>query len=321
MALRSRRGFFFSVIAIFLVGALLLNTELKGSSSILERSEVERARVLSMNEFLKDVESDIQRATYISGYRALLGIEEYILEYGTYVPDSGEAFQTAFINGTVGNYSPSVLKDSSLNDWKNRMCEKASELGIELKIIENQISVVQESPWTVEIYANLSIILSDRSGLASWATNKSVHTSIPVLDMEDPLFIVNSYGRISRTIKKAETLSFVSGNNTTTLLNHLNNGYYITSSHAPSFLMRLEGNLSDSPYGIESLVNVAQLSAQGIPTKQASIVDYIYFGNRTTSNLCIDNSAADPDMPAWFLLDVDDEHDKTYQITQISTSC
>ena len=317
----SRRGFFFSVIAIYLVGALLLSASIKEYSGITSRGEVEKARVLSMNEFLKDVESDLERGIYISGYRAIIGIEEYILKNGEYIQDSNAAFRSAFLNGSVGNYSPEILKGSTFPDWEERISEKAAELNMQLKISNEEVEVMQDDPWNVKVIINLTITLSDTSGIASWNLTKQINSSIPIQDMEDPLFIVNSYGRVSRTIREAHSYSFVSGNSTLGLIEHLNQGYYIQSGTAPSFLMRLEGNLTSSEYGIESLVNISQLAAQGTLPRTASIVDYIYFGNRTTSDICINNSIAEPDLPDWFRLDSDDSHDRVYQITAIGRGC
>ncbi|MBU3942271.1 MAG: hypothetical protein KKF74_05140, partial [Nanoarchaeota archaeon] len=62
---------------------------------------------------------------------------------------------------------------------------------------------------------------------------------------------------------------------------------------------------SDSPYGIESLVNLEEFQAQEVPIRDRSVVDYIYFGDQTTTNYNIQ------DMPSWFKLDK--EHLATYE--------
>ena len=90
--------------------------------------------------------------------------------------------------------------------------------------------------------------------------------------------------------------------------------------------MRMEGNLSNSTFGIESLVNLAELQAQGLVTKDKSIVDYIYFGNQNPASYRINKT------PEWFKLDTLDEssnpqaHILTYQAQDVvckpsSTMC
>ena len=86
--------------------------------------------------------------------------------------------------------------------------------------------------------------------------------------------------------------------------------YYISHDDSPSFLMRLEGNLGNSTYGIESLVNLEEFQQQGLAIKDRSIVDYIYFGTKSTINYRVNNT------PSWFK--IDGGHLDTYQVTNIT---
>jgi hypothetical protein len=79
-----------------------------------------------------------------------------------------------------------------------------------------------------------------------------------------------------------------------------------------------QNNLSPSPYGIESLVNLQVLADQGvvISDNNRSIVDYIFFGTVATNNYCnIQNMIFEPDR--WFVLD--DGHSEFYQINTTLT--
>ncbi len=83
------------------------------------------------------------------------------------------------------------------------------------------------------------------------------------------------------------------------------------SSKGPSYLMRLGGNLSNSPVGIESFVNIDELSANGVSTHIGkSCVDYIYFSNEDTMNYQIKG------MPDWFY--IDEDHLNDYNCTEIT---
>jgi len=93
-------------------------------------------------------------------------------------------------------------------------------------------------------------------------------------------------------------------------LNHTASGYYVADEDAPSFLMRFENDLESSPYGIESLVDLAKFEAQGIQTYQNSIVDYKYFANSTGTLYRINFT------PSWFILD--QGHLGTYNVTGVS---
>ena len=86
---------------------------------------------------------------------------------------------------------------------------------------------------------------------------------------------------------------------------------FTNSSSAPSFLSRLQGSTTASPYGIESVVNVQKLSNQGITAEQKSTIDYIYLSSSNPLPKC-----TIPGMPSWFYLDQNNLN--TYQATAIA---
>jgi hypothetical protein len=171
------------------------------------------------------------------------------------------------------------------------------------------VTIYQKNPWAANIDINVTLNAEDVKKTASWQRPLYITTNISIQGFEDPLYVINSYGRVTNTIIKTNITNFVSGEDTTKLKKHTNNSYYIESSTAPSFLMRLEGNLSNSVYGIESLVNLEEFQEQEVPIKSRSVVDYIYFGTQSIDDCKIKN------MPSWFMLDKDDppNHVNIYQ--------
>jgi hypothetical protein len=320
-----KKGFFFTVIAVYLVAALMLSTLFYNKYEMRKKASVENIRILAVNDFIKDIDSDLERGLYISGFRTLLGLEEYIATTGNHLDDTEPAFNQVFFNRSINGYPITLLDNSSFSDWEERINSQAESIGIRVNFTIESLEVKQEDPWNVELYTNITMLVYDATGMASWNRSKTIHAQIPITGFEDPLYSLNSYGRVANVITPANSTDFVSGTDTTdttVLLNHLENSLYIASATAPSFLMRLEGNFSTSSCcGIESLVDVDKMTAQGIPARSMSIVDYVYFGTRTTANLCINNSKAEPDMPSWFRLDSDDFHISTYQISAVSKSC
>jgi len=85
--------------------------------------------------------------------------------------------------------------------------------------------------------------------------------------------------------------------------------YYIASpNRGSSFLDRLQGDFSADANGVESLVNLQELSQKGIAAKPGkSIVDYIYFSNENPASCVVDSG-----LPSWFRLD-DPLHTGIYQ--------
>lgn len=104
------------------------------------------------------------------------------------------------------------------------------------------------------------------------------------------------------------------------LREHANNSYYRPSENGPSYLDRLEGNLTcnycdgTNIIGLESLVNKKQFDSRGIPVKLTKTnIDYIYFND--TFNPSAELVKGFDDYSFW--LDDEDEHWKIYNVTDI----
>ena len=143
---------------------------------------------------------------------------------------------------------------------------------------------------------------------------------VSIVGFEDPLYVVNSKGRVTNAIMQTNITQFVVNGNVENLLKHMNKSYYIAHNDSPNFLMRLEGNLGNSSNGIESLVNLEKFQQQGLAIKDRSIVDYIYFGTKSTTNFRVNAT------PEWFKIDgtlpapgpAKGEHLDVYQVRNIT---
>ncbi len=317
----NKKGIFFTLTAILLMALILLISTYTYSFKLRDREEVISSRIDTINNFIKGIDSDLDREIYISGFRTILGMQDYMEEKGEFFNNSQEAFKEIFLYGKYGNETIDIMNDTSFTNWSNRMKDKAEELNIIINFTNVSFKVFQDEPWGIKINMIIKSEIKDVNGLAYWNYTFNKNNSISIIGFEDPLYTIGTYGKVSNIINKTPYEHFVIGNNTNNLLNHLNRSYYKESTTAPDFLMRFSNNLSNSSYGIESMVNVQKLIDSGLTTKTKSVVDYIYFGNRSTSNLCINNTKADPDMPSWFRLDQDDNHVSSYETSDISETC
>ena len=294
----NKKSIFFSVTAIVLITLTIFSLTIYTKYSLRDTVMVTETRIYSMNNFIYDVEKDVERGIYISGFRALMSMEQYITDRGVFLYDTDSCFKEAFLNGTINNSQMGLMNESTFINWTQRIKEQAIKLDIITDFSIDQIIIYQENPWAVNIAANITLNIEDVKKTASWQRPLYITTNISIQEFEDPLYVINSYGRVTNTIIKTTITDFIGPNNETTNLKiHVNNSYYLSSNTAPSFLMRLEGNLSNSSYGIESLVNLEEFQTQEVPTRERSVVDYIYFGDQTTTNYNI------KDMPSWFKLD------------------
>jgi len=292
----SKRGILFTLVTIIILSLFMASyttyTFFKDRSSI-------NNRIMTLNNFVSSLEQDIPREIYISSYRAIFLIDKYELNNGVFVANVNDSLNELFFNGTINGTSEALMDDATFSSIEGFLSANAKKINANVVLQNPTISISQVSPWNMKVVFNITLSVKDKNNLAEWTRNSSVVTFIPVQNFNDPVYSVNTAGRIVNKINKTSYSNFVSGADYTNLTNQFHNSLYMASVSAPSFLMRLEGNLSASPNGIESLVNPQKLISQNIIVKYKSVVDYIYFSNfnpqkykiPTVANLILDNQS------------------------------
>ena len=305
-----KKAIFYTVAAIAMTVVIIVTYSAYSTYRLSDKMEVIQTRIDTVNFFIKDVEKDLDKGAYIAGFRALLSFNQYITSNGTYIDDVNARFKEVFLNGTINHLPLSLMQDSTFTDWANRISDEAKKIDIKFNFTINDVKLNQTNPWNVDIGLNLILDIRDARNTSYWIRERHLTTRLSILGFEDPLYVINSNGRITNTIVVSNITDFVVNGDVKNLLTHMNNSYYINHNDSPSFLMRLQGNLTNSTFGIESLVNLEKFQQQGLSIKDRSIVDYIYFGTKSTINHRINNT------PDWFK--IDDGHLDTYQVTNIT---
>lgn len=314
--LRKKKSVFFTLTAIVLSLVIVLSFSVYSKYNLKEKMNIVEVRVTTMNNFIKDVSQDLEKGVYITSFRSLLSMVQHITDNGTFIENVDSTFSEVFINGSINDNNINLMTNSTFPDWVNKIQIEAQKIDIIANFTVNNVSITQEGPWQIKVTANINMDVEDKKQTSSWSINKNIKTNITIESFEDPLYIVNSEGKLTNTIRISPYIVFVQGSNADNLVSQINESYYINTTTSPSFLMRLEGNLSNSSYGIESLVNFEEFSEQGISVKQRSAVDYIYFGNQTTTSCIINETFEEGTFPD-FRLDNDAEpynHLDNYQV-------
>jgi hypothetical protein len=325
--LSSRRGMFFLFIALLLVAILLTIMYARTVPTSHDRAESILTRINGMSDFLRDFDNDVHRATFISGFRAFIALEQRISERGAFLDDPGPSFVEAFMNGSINGTSYAVLDDSTFSEYLLRVNHEANRVGIVLNASVSNITLAQSSPWTIAVTFLLSINVSDTRSLARWDYERNFTTDVSILDLRDPVYSVYTFGRLPNTVRMSpyNNSQFYNAatNNATALNNEALNMYYREDPHAPSFLQRLHGNLTaTSKYGIASIVNLDELNAQGIAVNTTrAVIDSVYFSGASTTNWCPNASLGTP-KPSWLRIDGahynDSRHD--YEFPQMNAT-
>ena len=305
-----KKSMFYISAAIALTIVIMVTYSAYSSYRLNDKMESIETRIQSVNFFIRNIEKDLNKGIYIAGFRTMLSFNQFITTNGTYLDDVNARFKESFLNGTIKGQPLSLMQGTTFTDWASRISQEADKLDIKFNFTVDDVKISQTDPWIVDIGLNMSFDIRDKRNTSSWIRNRYLNAKINIIGFEDPLYVVNSNGRITNTIIKTNISPFVVNGDVTNLLIHTNYSYYIAHGGSPSFIMRLQGDLGNSSNGIESLVNLEKFQQQNIQLKDRSVVDYIYFGINSTTNYRINNT------PTWFK--IDQGHLATYGVTNLT---
>lgn len=304
----NKKGMFFTLLAILLVSLFLLSFSFY--SKIDERRAVEK-RIKTMDSFIFSLEEDIKRQIYISTFRAMLSLEEYVTDTGNYLNSTHTNLREALLNGTVDGQNVSLMEGYTLRDWNSRVNDLANTVNVEANYSIGDVTFEQNDPWLFHIKADIDLYVRDKGGLAEWNRSETIIVPFSIEGFEDPMYLIETNGRVVRKIQKTPYNPLVDKTDVSNLTAHVNGSYYIASPFAPNFLQKFEGKKSadEQGNGIESLVNVPELTEKGMQPRSKTVVDYIYFSGDNPRAYQIQG------MPSWFR--IDDEHLDLYGVRNL----
>jgi hypothetical protein len=293
-----KKGFYFTTIAISLSIVIILSYNIYSGPRLKDSMEATEIRISTMNDFIKDLENDVDNAISIAGFRSLLSLEDYMMEnnnpvdlpkfFGTDPEDLGIGFDTAFDEvfrlGTINGEKMLLMVNNTFGNWTLRMIDQANKTGIKLEINIDSVTISQSDPWLVDIEVQLDIDADDNKGTASWDIDDKEYTGQINISSElagnhkfvDPLYLAGTDGVVNNTFRETTYSDWPSDLNA-----HLSNAYYREHNDAPSYLQRFEFDRASpqtSAHGIESMV-VDLLQSEGVAITIKSAIDHIYFSS------------------------------------------
>lgn len=314
MMLKKKAIFYLFTVIVFL-GVMLLVLYTYQSYSLRDKQGAIDTRIRTMNDFINDFNTDVERSTRISATRAMIALEDYVSTNERFfdnITHFEETFREVFYYGSIGGINHSLMEDSSFQVYEQKVFANAKNIGIGFYINVTRIQLQQDDPWYVKVIIDATIKLNDTSRLAYWDYNDSFTTKVPIDGLRDPLYGINTLGRLQNAIRPTNITNFVIENNTDGLIEHIADGFYIANSDAPSFVMRFYNDLSSSPYGIESIVDIQTVSDQGLELyTDRPVIDYKYFSGAYIADVCNVYN-----MPLWFKIESSDL--LTYNLTVLN---
>ena len=312
-----KKGIAFILIAIVFVIIISIIVFTKTEFGMASSQEAIESRITTMDTFLDDFYTDVNRASLISGYRAFIAMEEFLTDPGNagiagvttiegFYIDPSITFIEVFMNGTIGGETSSLMNNASFRDYQYRVNLLTDIMGLDFNATVTDAIMNQSDPWSVNVHLRFNINLVDQRGLASWKLNKTVTTNIPLTDLKDPIYTVNT--GLPVTVRPFPYDEFIDdtgdANDTSNFQVYFDDTYFISSNRSPSFVMRFSNDLRPSPYGIESLINMEDLFAKDsdLVKGNLSIVDFMYFSDdKYNATSC--SFEGTPGIPSWVKLD------------------
>ncbi len=288
---KSKKGFVFSIIAVFLTSIIVVFFILHYNSVIVKNNDFKQ--VEKLNSVIVDFENDLDRGLYITSFRSVIAEIQKVTKTGKFLNDTNTAFKEAMLNSTVENVSLSILDNSSFKDWLDKTKIQLFRKGVLFSYSVVNLSVFQNNYSHITVFLILDYNVSDYKNNKRFVRSVNKTVFLPIQGLEDPVYYVKSNGRI------ANIVNFTFNKDIFYLINEsFNNSLYVPNNLSPNFLMRLEGNFSNSSTGIESIVNGQRFFNIGILNYSGrSNVDSLYFSNITHNVVCVNNT------PNWFRLD------------------
>ncbi len=197
-----KKGVFYSVLTIIILVPVIALSSVY--SETLRGYGVDigsNVRLKSGLYFLDSVNEDFERAVRIVGRRSLTACINHIVNEGEGLDSAEdtilELFENRTINGTV-----SEIMDYSIYDWMNRSDDVAIKRGFVLEREIRSVDVSMGDPWNVMFSLEMHVKLKDRQNLFSYEKNLTKNVYVPIDDLEDPLYTIETDGRVARKVHK-----------------------------------------------------------------------------------------------------------------------
>jgi hypothetical protein len=288
MAIKGKKGVFFTFMAILMVSILVVMFSSDENFTSKNRVPVISARVKTADNFVKNLEGAyIKTSFYTSSYNALKSLLLYMDDQDKFLEseqDLNNKFTEILLNGSIDEkriteYGINLMEGNTFN-YRLDNIESASEnyFHLETQFKKNDTRVVifqtnETGSWQVGI--NLTMNYSVDADVAKWNKTKTFTTFLDLTKFDDPLYLINAED--SQKHQKIKPTIFNSTQwNITTLRIHVNNETYRYDENATSYLSRMFNSTSKSKCcGIESFIN--QTLCNNVEDK--SYVDFCFWSN------------------------------------------
>jgi len=295
-----------SLIALAVVFSFLSSQQLRARYSYT--SITTKLLSDSLNDFHNSVISDLKKTVEVSMGRALIACLNDVITTGSPIPNPELNLSELIVNGTYNHTMHPLMENNTITYWLDSMNQKSNELGFETSMFLENPAISQKDSFNILVSFNISINASNRAGTINISRTFEQQVPVSIIGFEDPMYPLNTYGRLKRVITKNVT----SGFDLAELQDFFANRNY-APGYGPSFLDRLAGRTYNtySGAGLESFVDLQEIQSYEIEIKPTqTLIDFLYFNTSL-----IPGDTVTGFTPAWFRIDDLYNHKSYYGIT------
>lgn len=262
-----------------------------------------KVRGAELANYMESISLDVPRILDITSKLAFVAALNEIDANGTALDDAQLRLTELMLNSTLYGQNSSFMNGSGLMDWANEMELLGSRFGLQTEIEILDLTVVPADSFTLNFSMTMSVKSLDSLTQIQVDRVYREYALVSVEGFEDPLYPLYTNGFVKRVVNRSNgsIYGIFDVNNASVLR------LYGNSSAGASFLDRMEGQLNLSAKynvsgneGMESFVDLMQLSGVGIPVKtNQTVVDYLYFASTDIDGCTVNNATY-----GWFKLDV-----------------
>ena len=126
----AKKGIFFTLAATGLAVVILLSFTVYRKYEMKEDIDNIGIRINTINNFIKDVEQDLENGLYIASFRAFTSMNQYIATNGSYISNLEGSFKSLILDGTINSQEISLMDGNTFTEWTKKIKEQADKIGI-----------------------------------------------------------------------------------------------------------------------------------------------------------------------------------------------
>jgi len=199
--MRFVKGQMYSLIAIIIVIPMIMFFSYTLLSSQESKADIYKGIVAEQVTLVADsMDSDFRKAMEISGKRALIAAVNWEILKGENLTDSVSNLTILIEYGTINGTENLIMENNTLINWSTKISNVQTNFNTNVTYGNLQISAKNFS-LILTAETNISVI-DDIMEMSMIKNGIKESVNISILEVDDPLFTLNTYGLIHRTIQK-----------------------------------------------------------------------------------------------------------------------